>query len=512
MTAQAQAAARGRAVGVPAGLQVALLGVMSGIQTSDPTIASTALVESARALSMDAGVQAIAASISTLMLAATVISTGLLADRIGRKLLLILALAASAAGDLLAALSSDPIMYMVGRGIAGIGLGAVFGASFAYVRAVVPEKRLPAAMGTFAASGAVAMIGASFLGGSLASVDWRLAFLVVPVLCVLCLAATIFVLPTEPKIGAGPADVLGQVLLALGIIGVLYGISHAGVGLTDPLTWGPLVAGLVLLAAFVLVELRGRHPFYPMHLFANPGFIAAVAMGLAFNLAQAVSILQMANIWQFVYGFHTIEVSLAQLPLTIVSVVGSILIGRFLTRGMSPATAVGITGGATVAGFASLALVLASGSFWVFLPALILIGFGVGGLVPYGALILRLAPKDQFGAVTSSRTTIGQIGYAVGLSGSMVLINALTQGGILRRLHEAGVPPTRTGEALDAISQYTQKGTVPPGADGKALLAGAASAYESAFVTTMLVSAAIIAVLIVVAIVSYRRWARVLPA
>ncbi|HBS09354.1 MAG TPA: hypothetical protein DEA69_11220 [Microbacterium sp.] len=66
-------------------LAIPLLGIMGGVQTADPTIASTALVESARALQMDAGLQAIAASVSTLMLAATVISTGLLADRIGRR-------------------------------------------------------------------------------------------------------------------------------------------------------------------------------------------------------------------------------------------------------------------------------------------------------------------------------------------------------------------------------------------------------------------------------------------
>lgn len=116
-------------------LAIPLLGIMGGVQTADPTIASTALVESARALQMDAGLQAIAASVSTLMLAATVISTGLL--------------------------------------------------------------------------------------------------------------------PT------GSA-----------------GVSHAGEGLTSPLTWAPLASGAALLALFAVVELRGAHPFFPMQLFRNPGFLA----------------------------------------------------------------------------------------------------------------------------------------------------------------------------------------------------------------------------------------------
>ncbi|GAA1689917.1 MFS transporter [Microbacterium sediminicola] len=490
-------------------MQVALLGVMSGIQTADPTIASTALVESARALGMDAGVQTIAASISTLMLAATVISTGLLADRIGRKLLLILALLTSILGDLIAAAAFDPIMYMAGRALAGIGLGAVFGAAFAYIRAVVPQAKLASAMGAFAAYGAIAMIAASFVGGSMASLDWRLSFLVVPILCALCLVAVLFVLPVQSKTGSGPADVGGQILLALGIIGVLYGVSHAGAGLTSPLTWAPFLLGIVLLVVFAVVE-RKQTAFFPLDLFRNPGFIAAIGMGVAFNIAQAVAILQFANIWQFVYGFHTLEVSLAQLPMTLVSVVASVLLGRMLTKGMSPATAVAITAGATTIGFLSLALTFLSDSFWLFLPALVLIGFGMSGLVPYGALVIRIAPPAHFGAVTSSRTTIGQFGYAVGLSVSMVLVDALTTGGVIHKLEAAGVPPTRTGQALDAIQQYTQHGTVPSSAEGgTALLSAAADSYHVAFFWVAVITAVVVAALALMTIVSYRRWAAI---
>lgn len=492
---------------------VPLLGVMAGVQTADPTIASTALVESSRALGMDAGVQAIAASISTLMLAATVISTGLLADRIGRKLLLMLALVASIVGGLIAAVAFDPISYMLGRAIAGIGLGAVFAASFAYLRAVVPAPRLPAAMGSFAAYSALTVIGASFLGGALADVDWRLAFLVTPVLAGLSVVAVVFVLPGEPRSGSGPADIGGQILLILGIIGVLYGISHAGRGLTQPLTWIPFVVGLVLLAAFVLVEARVRHPFFPIEIFANPGFLAAVAIGLAFNISQAVAILQTANIWQFVYGFQTIEVSLAQLPMTVVSVIASVLLGRWLTRGLSVPMAIILTGTATTLGFLSLALTLLSGSFWAFLPALVLIGFGISGLVPYGALIIRLAPPEHFGVVTSSRTTIGQFGYALGLSGGVILVNALAGDDFSRRLAEAGVPPTRLGQALDAVQQYTQSGTTPSSAEGgTALLAGAAEAYRDGFVATAIIVAIVIAVLSAAAVILYRRWDRMQAA
>ncbi len=117
--------------------------------------------------------------------------------------------------------------------------------------------------------------------------------------------------------------------------------------MTSPLTWAPLLAGLLFLGIFVVVEKRGAHPFFPIELFRNPGFVAAVGMGVAFNLAQAVGILQLANIWQYVYGFSTVEVSLGQLPVTVISVAASIYIGRRLSAGLSPATAILISGGAT---------------------------------------------------------------------------------------------------------------------------------------------------------------------
>ena len=169
--------------------------------------------------------------------------------------------------------------------------------------------------------------------------------------------------------------------------------------MTSPLTWAPLLAGLLFLGIFVVVEKRGAHPFFPIELFRNPGFVAAVGMGVAFNLAQAVGILQLANIWQYVYGFSTVEVSLGQLPVTIISVAASLYIGRRLSAGLSQATAIMISGGASLLGFLAFALILISHEFWFFLPGMLLIGFGMSGLVPYGALVLRLAPAAQFGAV-----------------------------------------------------------------------------------------------------------------
>ncbi len=119
-----------------------LPGALGGTQAVDPTIASTALVTASRGLGMEGGMIALAASISTLVLAATVISMGLLGDRIGWRRLLTASLLVAVVGDVLAAMAPASGFYLAGRAIAGLGLGGVFAASFAFVRIITPKGRV----------------------------------------------------------------------------------------------------------------------------------------------------------------------------------------------------------------------------------------------------------------------------------------------------------------------------------------------------------------------------------
>lgn len=80
-------------------LAIPLLGVLAAIQGSAPNIAATALVGASRGLDMVGGAQALAASMQTLAIAASVITTGLLADRIGRRRMLVLALVTGVVGQ-----------------------------------------------------------------------------------------------------------------------------------------------------------------------------------------------------------------------------------------------------------------------------------------------------------------------------------------------------------------------------------------------------------------------------
>lgn len=504
MTSSTRTVAKAPSQASPRPLLLAtLLGVFTGIQAADPAIASTALLTSSRALHMNASTQALASSISTLMLAATVITTGLAADRLGRKQVLLAALLLTAVGDVVTAAALNPTMFLIGRAMAGVALGAVFGSSFAYLRTVTPEGKLGTAMGVFSAAGGVVPILSGFAGGILIAVNWRLAFLVIPVMSILALVAAMVFLPSVARVGGGSLDALGQTLLALSIVSMLYGFSHAPAGAGSPLTWAPLVGGLLLFVVFLVRGHRIKNSFFPMSLLRNPGFLAAVCIGFGFNLFQGTSVLQVGNLWQFVDGWSTFTVSLAFLPATLLSIGTSVLLGR-----MDFQRSTLIAGIAAVASCLAFAVVLVTNNYWAILPALLLAGVGFAGLVPYGSLILGIAPADAFGVVTSSRTTIGQFGYSVGLAGGMVLLDAFTGSRVTHDLVTQGVSPADLGESLNAVHKYTQFGTKPTGDDAQILVKVAHSAYQSAFATTMVITAVVIALFVSLALVAHRRWDR----
>ena len=488
------------------GVAVPFLGVMAAIQGTAPNINSTALVSLTRDLNMGSGEVALAASIQTIAIAASVITTGLLADRLGRRKVLLAGLVVGAVGGAVSGLAPVSAIYLLGQVLTGVGLGAVYGASFAYIHAVAKPGKLAAALGVFGATIGLSTLILTFLGGTLVGVSWRLAFFVITVFSAICFFLVPLILPRIKTIKSASLDIVGQILLALGIIAFLYGVSQLGASLTSPETLVPLAAGAVLLAAFFIFEAKSKGAFYPVSLFRSPVFIAAILAGFIYNYGTAVAFLQSTNLWQYVTGVSTKDVALWQVPLVAAGIIGALLTGRQMAKGLSNRTALLIGTVMSVIGFALLAAVSTQKSFLAFLPGSILAGAGVVIVsIPFGNLIIKEAPPAQFGPVTSSRTTIGQFWYSIGFAVSTVLVDKLTMGGVTSKLTEAGVQPDMISTATSSITQYVKSGDEPSSQLGKEALADAASSYGSAFATVMLLSAGLMLVAGLVAYALLRR-------
>ncbi|MCX6387930.1 MAG: MFS transporter [Solirubrobacterales bacterium] len=495
--ADAPAAPRGP-VATVSRLAIPLLGFFAGTQAADPIVGTNALVKASRALDMSAGTMALAASISTLALAATVMSTGLIADRVGRRRALMGALLLAMTGDVLTALAPSSAFFLLGRAVTGVGLGAVFCAAFAYLQVVTTPKSLAKSVGLFSAVGSITMILWSLVGGQLAGESWRLAFLLVPAACAVGFLAVPNLLPKVDKVEARGSDVLGQVLLALGVILFLYGASHAVKGLTRPDTLVGMLGGIALVVAFVAVEAkRGDRAFFPVAILRSPLFLGGIAAGVVYNFGMSVTLLQMADFWQYADRFTAATVSLGQMPYFLTGVVTALLVGRMISAGLAPRLVILGAGFVALAGTVWLLVVGPHSSYIAFVPALVLLGAGTtAGAIPYGSLILESIGerfKEWFGPVTSSRTTIGQFAYALGMSFSMVMVDRVTDGGVVSKLEKAGVPPSLTGGGLDQIAVYVHSGHDPSTALGRQAMAAAVPSYTGAFTTTMIASGFVMA-------------------
>ncbi len=495
MSTQGRPASGAGASAKVSALAVPLLGLFAGIQSADPIINTNALVKASRALEMSSGVETLAASVSTLALAATVMSTGLLADRLGRRRVLLGALLVAIVGDVLVALAPAPGVFLLGRAISGIGLGAVFAAAFAYLRAVTTPATLARGVGIFSAVGSVTMIALSFLGGIVATSDWRLAFLLVPALAAVTLPATLRILPVEEPIEESGGDVAGQVLLALGVIFFLVGASHAVKGFARPETLVGLLGGTALLAAFAIVERRRADPFFPMAIFRSPLFLAAIGAGFIYNFGMSVTVLQTADVWQYANHFADSAVSLGQFPFFFAGIAAAVFVGHRMSAGAQPRTVILIASIVAAAGFFTMLGHDEHSAYLSYVPGLILIGVGVtAASVPYGSLVIESIGtrfRRFFGSVTSSRTTIGQFAYALGVAFSTVMVDRMTDGGVVRKLEKAGVPPSQTGQGLDQIGLYVRAGKNPATALGQRAMADALPSYSHAFVTTMCTTGAL---------------------
>ncbi|QOC24968.1 MFS transporter [Microbacterium hominis] len=479
----------------PSVLAVPLLGVLAAVQGSAPNIAATALVGASRGLDMVGGDQALAASMQTLAIAASVITTGLLADRIGRRRMLVAALVTGLVGQLIVAAAPMPAVYILGQAVSGVGLGAVYAAAFAYIQVLAAPGRLPAAVATFAACSGAAGVVFTFSGGMLAGADWRLAFLLVPLLSALSIPAVLALLPAVAPSVTEKRDVWGQIALITGMVVLLFGVSQLASSLRSPLTWAAIALGALLLGAFVWSQTRVAHPFFPVALFRRPLFLAALCAGFVFNAGGAVAFLQLSNLWQYVLGLTPGTVAVWQLPVSVTSILGAIVLGRLMTRGMSPQTSLLVGGVLSAAGFGAAFLARDAASPLAFVPAGILIALGItAAALPYGTLVLSEAPAEFYGPVTSSRTTFGQLFYSLGTALSTVVVTQLTVAGITSRLSSSGMSDAAVQTALTSVGAYAKDGTRPDAAVFDAAL----GAYRDGFGALMLGMAVVALVVSVV--------------
>ncbi len=218
----------------------------------------------------------------TLYLLVTVVSIAVastLADRYGRRPVYLACIGLFAAGSLLAIASPNYTVFLLARAIQALGAGGIFPVATAAIGDVIPPQRRGAALGMVAATwGLAAVIGPTVGGLVTHFLDWRWIFIFnVPLAGVVAVLARRYVPVLAPR-QRDPLDVVGLILLCLGLLGVMDGLIAT--------RWPIGAIGAGFLVGFALWERSERYPVIPLALVRAPQLAKTYALEVLVGMLE----------------------------------------------------------------------------------------------------------------------------------------------------------------------------------------------------------------------------------
>lgn len=355
----------------------------------------------------------------TVVLAATLLAAGVLADRIGRRLVFAAGLAIFTVCSALCGLADSALVLNLSRGAQGVGAAGMFAASLAVLAHEFQGRERGFALGVWGAVTGVALAIGPLLGGLVVDgLSWRWIFLVNVPLGVVLIVATLRVLPESRDEGAGRLDVAGMTLFGAAAFLVVLGLIR---GNEDGWGSAPIVAALagavVLGVAFVVVERRVAAPMLPLGLFRIPAFTGTALVAFAQSIAIYPLLLFLAIYLQRALGFSPTETGLRMLPMTVLILAVAPFSGKLTDR---LPLRVPLVAGLALFGVALLTIHgVEPGDAWTrLLPGLLLGGIAVGMISPaLAAAMVSVLPVERGGLASGVNNTFRQLGIAIGIAG-----------------------------------------------------------------------------------------------
>lgn len=199
---------------------------------------------------------------------------GSLGDIYGRKKIFIVGIILFSFSSFLCGVSTGKLMLILSRASQGIGGALMVPESLAIISAVIPAERRGKAFGTWSTFSALTTIIGPVIGGWLAGLGlWRFIFFLNIPLAIITVIILIAKVPESRDEAARSLDLTGAILATLGLAGITYGFIEASdSGFGNIRIVASLIAGVLSLAAFILVEKRSSHPMMPLKLFKSKTF------------------------------------------------------------------------------------------------------------------------------------------------------------------------------------------------------------------------------------------------
>ncbi|SEL51196.1 MFS transporter [Streptacidiphilus jiangxiensis] len=389
-----------------------------------------------------------------LALASFLLTSGVLADRYGRRLLFLIGLVVFTAGSLLCGLAQSSLMLILSRAGQGVGGAIMFATSLALLGHSFRGRDRGVAFGVWGAiTGAAVSLG-PILGGLITTgISWRGIFLVNVPIGIAALAVTRWRVEESRAAHPGRLDVLGFVLLTFGLVGLVYGLIRAGeTSWSDTGAITALAVGTALLVGFVVAEGTVKDPMFDLGLFRKPTFVGGLCAAFAMNGSLFAMLLYLVLYLQDVLGYSALATGARLLVNSGALLVAATVAGRLSER-VSPRWLIGPGLLAVGAGLLLMTGLNGDSTWTDLIPGFIVSGLGAGFVnPPLASTAIGVVEPERAGMASGINSTFRQIGLAT----SIAALGSIFATSLRSRLGDAlsGTPlAAHAGQILAAVRQ-----------------------------------------------------------
>jgi MFS transporter, DHA2 family, methylenomycin A resistance protein len=364
----------------------------------------------------------------TVAFAALILTAGTLGDRLGAKRLFIAGFVVFTLASAACGLAPSLPVLIASRAVQGVGAAMLAPSSLTLLNHTFTEPGEKArAIGLYLAGASTALAGGPLVAGVLtATLGWRSIFFINAPIGVVGILLTVRYATETSQSRERPIDLPGQLAVIVALVALAGATIEGGVhGFTSPGVLAAYAIALLTATAFLLLEGRRKRVMLPLTLFRSADFSSATAIGLAVNTAFYGLIFVLSLFFQRGQHLTALQTGFAFAPSTIAVATANILAGRADKR-FGPRLVM-IGGAALIAiALAGLLGVDTTSSYASMVIQLVLLGFGLGSLVPaVTAAMLASVDRNQSGLASGTLNSARQMGSVIGVS----LFGALIENG-----------------------------------------------------------------------------------
>ena len=392
----------------------------------------------------------------SLTLAAFMLTSGSLSDRLGRRRIFVIGLGIFTLASFLCGIAPNATLLNLARGLQGVGGSAMFACSLALIAQEFQGAERATAIGAWGATIGGAVAVGPLVGGVVTEgLGWAWIFFINIPIGLAAIYVSLSQIENVKGPDPDPIDWGGLLTFSGGLFLLIFGLIRGNAeGWSSAQITGSLAAAVLLLIAFFVIELRKERPMLDLTLFRKPAFAGASAVALTLSAGMFAMFLYLTLYIQDVLGYSPLQAGLRFLPLTVLGFFVAPISGSLSNR-VPIRVLLGI--GMTLVGVGLLLMhgISVDSSWTTLLLGFIVAGAGIGMTNPgIAQTAIGVVPPQRAGMGSGINNTFRQVGIATGVAS----LGAVFQSQISSRLSEQ-LPHAPSGLA-DAVASGGLKAAV----------------------------------------------------